>query len=45
MRAGRPFKELQEAFRNGERAFPVDTDQSLLHVSSGTSDPTFAADA
>jgi hypothetical protein len=45
MQAGRSFKELQEAYKNGERAFPVDTDQSSLHVSSGTSNPTFAAAA
>jgi hypothetical protein len=42
MQAGRSFKELQEAYRNGERAFPVDAGQNSLPVSSGSSNPTFA---
>jgi hypothetical protein len=45
MQAGKSFKELQEAYRNGARAFPVDAGQNSLHVSSGSSNPTFAADA
>jgi hypothetical protein len=44
MRAGRSFKELQEAFRNGERAFPVDAVQNSLHIPSGSSNTIFAAD-
>jgi hypothetical protein len=44
MQAGRSFKELQEAYRNGERAFPVDAGQTSLPVSSGSSNPTFTVD-
>jgi len=42
MQAGRSFKELQEAYKNGERALPVDAAQNSLHVPSGSSNPTFA---
>jgi len=45
MQAGRSFKELQEAYKNGERAFPVDAAQNSLHVPSRSSNQTLAEDA